>query len=64
MPVTASSDSRLKIKVLLRGQNEVKKLWESLDGQTIAVGQDLVGIEVSNELVVARSLGPRRGTRR
>ena len=64
MPVTASSDSRLKIKVLLRGQNEVKKLWESLDGQTIAVGQDLVGIEVSNELVVARSLGPRRGSRR
>ena len=39
------------MKVLLRDPEEVRKLYNALDGQTVQVGMDLVGVRVANDLM-------------
>ena len=52
-----------RLKLLLKSQDEVRKVQVALQGQTIRVGQDLVGITVSNDMsdaVAAPGNGQRR----
>jgi hypothetical protein len=40
-----------KLRVMLASAEEVRRVYNALDGQTLQVGNDRVGIKVSNDLV-------------
>ena len=55
----ASRDSAAppgRMRVMLRNEDEVRKLYAALHGQTVQVGHDLVAIEVSNDLINIKEL--------
>ncbi len=50
----ATQDSTAKpgmLRVILKSSDEVRKLFNALDGQTVQVGQDKLGVRVLNDLV-------------
>ena len=52
-----------RLRLFLRSEDEVRKFYAALHGQTVQVGQDLVAIEISNDIINAASLlgnAPRR----
>ena len=51
-----------KMKVLLSSEDDVRRLYNALHGQTIAVGSDTVGIVVGNELIDGQTV-PGNGQR-
>ena len=51
-----------RVRLLLGSRDDVRKVYAALDGQTLQVGQDLVGIAVSNDVEEARGL-PGNGRR-
>ena len=51
-----------KLKRLLSSEDDVRRLYNALHGQTIAVGNDRVGIVVGNELLDGQSV-PGNGQR-
>ena len=51
-------------ELFLRDEAEVLRVYHALDGQTIRVGGELVGITVTNDAVVARGAPGGRRRRR
>ena len=52
----ASKDSAAppgRMRLLLRDAEAVRKVYAALHGQSVQVGQDMVGIEVCNDVVAA-----------
>ena len=45
-----------RLRLFLRSEDEVRKFYAPLHGQTVQVGQDLVAIEISNDIINAASL--------
>ena len=61
----ASKDSTAppgKLRLLLASDEDVRKVYAALHGQTIMVGRDRVGIVVGNDLVDSRAV-PGNGQR-
>ena len=55
----SSQDSQLppgRIRVLLESSDEIRRLYNALNGQTIQVGDSRVGIEVANDLIAGQSV--------
>jgi hypothetical protein len=51
-----------KLRLLLASAEEVRRVYNALDGQTLRVGNDRVGIKVSNDLIDGRRV-PGNGLR-
>ena len=51
-----------KMRLILSSAKDVRKVYSALHGQTVQVGQDLVGIEVGNDLVDGQGI-PGNGLR-
>ena len=45
-----------RLRVLLNSAEEVRRLYNALHGQTVQVGQDRVGITVTNDVLDSRGV--------
>ena len=54
-----------RVRLLLSGEDDVRRVYAGLHGQTLQVGADLIGIAVANDAVEAlrRPGNGRRGQR-
>ena len=53
-----------RLRVFLSSEDEVRKLYVSLHGQTVQVGQDLVAMEISSDIINIQSLAGNAQRRR
>ena len=62
MDVDPGTNQKGQVRVLMRDSDEVDRLVAALHEQTIAVGNDIVGVRVYNATVAARPItGRQRG---